>query len=243
MGEECGEEEKTPHYQVFFTLKKKMRFTALKKLLPNSHLEKRFGTREQAAQYCKKEKILHEIGTLSQDTSKKKSERFLEMLQEGKTNMEIIDEEPTAFFHISKLNQWRMEFRKKEAKKWRDIKVYVLWGDTGVGKTREAVANCPDAFFIHAAQLAHGWWDGYEGEKEIIIDEFYDQISIDQMLRYLDGYACRLNMKGSHTWAMWETVVITSNFEPNTWYFNAPEKSREALKRRITDVTELIKEN
>lgn len=46
--------EGTPHIQGFVQLRDKVRLTGLKKLLPKAHLEKRKGTPEEAAHYCKK---------------------------------------------------------------------------------------------------------------------------------------------------------------------------------------------
>ena len=48
-------ESGTPHYQGFVIFKKKQRFTAVVKLLPKAHWEKRKGTREEARDYCMKD--------------------------------------------------------------------------------------------------------------------------------------------------------------------------------------------
>ena len=59
------------------------------------------------------------------------------------------------------------------------------------------------------------WWDGYEGEKEVLIDEFWkDFYKYHELLRLLDRYPCKVEKKGG--WAHLQgmvsatTIVITA---------------------------------
>lgn len=62
-GHEVGEEG-TPHLQGYVIMKKRLRLTSMKKLLPRAHLECANGTPEQASAYCKKEDSFQEWGTI-----------------------------------------------------------------------------------------------------------------------------------------------------------------------------------
>ena len=69
-------------------------------------------------------------------------------------------------------------------------------GPTGCGKTRSAYESTPSGlpkpyFVVMPAQ----WWDGYNGQDTIIFDDFYGQIRMADMLRYLDGYPVQLLSK------------------------------------------------
>ncbi len=64
-GDEVAPKTGTPHYQGFFTLKKKKSLTALKKLGMTCHLEAANGTSIQASDYCKKDKEFVEYGDQS----------------------------------------------------------------------------------------------------------------------------------------------------------------------------------
>lgn len=78
------------------------------------------------------------------------------------------------------------------------------------------------------------WWDGYFGDRCIIIDDFADDIPIQQMLRVLDGWQLRLPVKGSFTYARWDRVIITSNVDE--LYSQAPQEHQLAFRARITKV-------
>ena len=80
------------------------------------------------------------------------------------------------------------------------------------------------------------WWDGYMGEKTLIIDDFDGWISHNRMLGLLDGYQCRLAIKGGFTYARWTKVIITSNKRPESWYDGV---ITEALKRRLHVVIDM----
>jgi hypothetical protein len=77
------------------------------------------------------------------------------------------------------------------------------------------------------------WWDGYDGEKSILIDEYDNQIPITRLLNLLDGYHLRLPVKGGFTYAAWTKVIITTNLNPLELHPNAKQQHRAALHRRI----------
>ena len=95
----------------------------------------------------------------------------------------------------------------------------------------------PDAYKWHANEK---WFDGYKGQKRLVIDEFRDsQMTCASLLKYLDVYKLKLEIKGSHTWAKWDEVFITSNINPEEWYRGVPEATRAALFRRFTTIIEM----
>ena len=119
---------------------------------------------------------------------------------------------------------------KKNRKKFRKVEVVVLSGSTGTGKTRKAMEEAN--YKITGNQLQ--WWDGYEGEKCICIDEYNNDIGITELLNILDGYELRLPIKGSFTYANWNKVYITTNLTKSQFHSNAKSEHRKALFRRVT---------
>lgn len=77
------------------------------------------------------------------------------------------------------------------------------------------------------------WFDGYAGEEVMIIDEFYGWIHYDFLLRLLDRYPLKLQVKGGFVECRASKFVITSNREWKDWYPNVEDKS--ALERRIRE--------
>lgn len=121
--------------------------------------------------------------------------------------------------------------------------VRVFWGATGTGKSYAAFeAAGPLAWWFSPPSSKGGpvWWDGYDGQADIIIDDFDGEfIPIALMLRVLDRYPVQLAVKGGFVPCAFRRVWITSNIEPERWYGSLPEgdRRRAALERRLTEVT------
>jgi hypothetical protein len=94
--------------------------------------------------------------------------------------------------------------------------------------------NCDNPYKIEGYNLS--WWQDYCGEKIIVIDEYDNNVPITQMLNFLDGYKLRLNVKGSHTYAAWEEVHITTNLRLEELHANAKPAHRKAFFRRISEI-------
>lgn len=87
------------------------------------------------------------------------------------------------------------------------------------------------------------WFDGYDGQQAIILDDFYGWIDPATLFRMLDIYAMQLPIKGNFTWAFWNYVFITSNNPPEQWYKpEVMEKiDKSAFYRRLHKICVLEK--
>lgn len=76
------------------------------------------------------------------------------------------------------------------------------------------------------------WFDGYQGQHTLILDDFSgDYCAFRYLLRLLDKYKLKVEIKGGFAWAVWTTVVITSNIHPVGWYHDT---DTSPLQRRLT---------
>lgn len=80
------------------------------------------------------------------------------------------------------------------------------------------------------------FWDGYQGQDFVVIDEFRGSISISHLLRWLDRYPVIVEVKGSSVCFRASRVWITSNLDPKAWYPDADKETVDALMRRLTVV-------
>lgn len=78
------------------------------------------------------------------------------------------------------------------------------------------------------------WWDGYEGQLGILIDDYNAAWPITYLLKVLHEHEHRVEVKGSTAQLRAKFIVITSNKHPDEWYPNADLNQKAALKRRIT---------
>lgn len=110
--------------------------------------------------------------------------------------------------------------------------VHVFWGPTGTGKSRRAWLEAGDDAYCKDPRSK--FWCGYQGENHVIIDEFRGGIDIAHMLRWLDRYPVRVEIKGSSIPLVAGKIWITSNVEPLWWYPDLDEPTRQALVRRLS---------
>ncbi|QCX35053.1 replication-associated protein [Blackfly DNA Virus 17] len=140
--------------------------------------------------------------------------------------------------HERSLRNLRYQAQEREARgKFRRMEVIVLYGKTGVGKTRYVRLHHPHAYSPLSADKL--WWDGYDLEDTIFLDEFTGQLPYQSLLRLTDGHHTLIEGKGTVTFANWHRVYICSSKHPFDWY--PMRKECEELKRRITAFIEIEK--
>ena len=114
------------------------------------------------------------------------------------------------------------------------------WGKAGVGKTRYVWEKHGCALYA-LVDDSNGkvWFDGYNGEDILLIDEFTpEMVPYNYFLHLLEGYKLRLPVKSRFTYANWSTVYITSNWHPKDWY---PKVGyTQALCRRLTRIEHVV---
>lgn len=107
----------------------------------------------------------------------------------------------------------------------------VLWGPPGTGKSMYAwESGGPTAFWLSKPNSNRVFWDGYDGQEVVVIDEFYGWLPYGFMCRLLDRYPMRVETKGSSVPFLARRIIITSNVCPTRWY----NKGLRALRRRLT---------
>lgn len=121
--------------------------------------------------------------------------------------------------------------------------ILIFWGDSGTGKTRKAVEDYPGAYILTKPNKdGNVWFDNYQGEETIIIDEFYGWIPYDLLLRMCDRYALQVPFKGGFAKFSSTRLVFTSNKPWQEWYPHIDDRS--AFERRVREfgkVTEFKK--
>lgn len=222
-GREMCPDTDREHFQGFIITKKTNGIRAIKRIIragDDCHIEHCRGTRRQARDYCWKDGEYVEWGRFESLTQ---SELFRQPIR-------LLKEDYPAFYcryykGLERLVDKGPKFRKMEVK--------VLVGKTDTGKTRR-VMEMDDVFKLDPP---YKWWDGYEGEEILLIDD-YESFAIPrgQLLNILDGYRLRLETKGSHTWAKWTKVYITTNFKVKEW-------ADGAVLRRINEIISTDIEN
>jgi len=235
IGKEVGESG-TPHLQGYLHMNKAKALSAviknLKKVLGTApHVEICKGSPQANIEYCSKGGDFVEWGERPKQGRRMDLEHAAQMVRDGKRMIEIADEHPGTFIRYHKgIRAYKELHDAEKAADWRDVKCYLLTGPTGCGKTRHAMESAERVYKIQGSDLQ--WWDGYEGEEVILIDEYANDMKITKLLALLDGYKLRLPVKGGFTYAAWKEVYITTNLK--NLHEQAGDEHRRALERRIT---------
>lgn len=238
----CGLEvgdEGTPHVQGYIEMSRVMRLAGMRKLIERAHFEVRRGTRDQARGYCLKDGNAFETGVWAAGGQGARNDLrgMMDAIRENQPVIEVMEAFPNVYARNMRFaEKYREVVEKEDTREFRQLDVQVLWGDAGTGKTRQVFEEYPDAFTVNCDEAFP--FEGYDGEQAIVLDDFYGDIKYHQLLRILDGHQYRVNVKGSHRYARWTKVFITSNKRPENWYQMG---MTPALQRRLTNVTEFIR--
>lgn len=232
------------HFQGYCEVPNSLSIKGIQKRLGDmtAHVEKRRGTQAQAVEYCLKDGDFKEFGEKNEQGKRTDIEEVVETLKSGEETLNsVMLNNPSMYCRYRNgLKDITTELTRQKCHDFRHVEVMVLWGDAGSGKTREAIEDSPDYFVLDQADGGTIWFDGYQGQKTLIIDDFYGWIKYGTFLRMLDGYIYRCPVKGGFTYANWTKIFITSNKPPCEWY----EKGyTDALKRRITKVEQKLLEH
>lgn len=216
-------ENGTPHFQgliVFSTVKS---LKQLKNMLPAAHFEVMRGSLEQAEKYCTKEdtRIMGpwKFGEKPQQGRRTDLEQLRLAIQDGATELEIADNFFGSYLRFrSSINRYRLLSARTVRSEHTEALVY--WGPTESGKTRHALELAGDnAFWMPKPPPgATAWWDGYDGQATVVLDEFYGWLPLDMLLRLIDRYPYQVATRGAAVAFISKRIIITSNKPPAMWF-------------------------
>lgn len=236
-------ENGTPHLQGYIEFDKPKRMKATCKLLGGrAYVTMRAKTigkteqwnRDKAREYCMKEGEWLEFGEWSAGGRGARTDlqKLMELINNTEPTIKIMEEMPAVYSkNIRFCEKYQALKEKQQTKQFRKQNVIVLYGKSGTGKSSYAIKNSPDLFHVNPEDSFP--FDGYDGESSILIDDFEGQLKYKHLLKILDGHQLRINVKGSHRYAKWNTVYITCTRRPEDWYQRGltPE-----LARRISEI-------
>lgn len=248
---ECGEENEFVHWQFLLCFSRQVRLTQLKRhFLRDSHwpggqkyseIHAEPSRSDAVSEYVWKEET--RIGFQFEFGSKPVSFN-------NKTDWDSIRDSAKAgdleslpaqiyVTHYRTLKQ----IEKDHLKPKRAIRtIKVIWGPTGVGKSRRAWSEA--GWDAYPKDPRTKFWDGYQGQDNVVIDEFRGGIDVSHILRWFDEYPVNIETKFGGCVFNATSIWVTSNIHPSEWYPQLDSDTLAALLRRleVIHMTERIEE-
>lgn len=240
----CGQWEQCPstekiHFQFYLELNKPMRFSGVKKSLMYKDTNWNMATksREAGRAYALKtesdSKGTRMDGTapieIGEWTGKQGQRSDLLSVKNAIDNGMAEDECWNEFFdqmvrHHKAFKQYRISTKSGRRD---EPKIQILYGGSGTGKSAycQLLEDLQGKEFFWLSAPADGkgrnsrlWWDGYNGEETVVIDEFYGWMPYNFLLRMLDRTKVNVEVKGGSVPLRATNFIFTSNTHPNEWY-------------------------
>jgi len=238
----------------------------VKNFIPGGHTEIKYARREDARHYCMKPCSIEcnqsncsearslgngridwentqptELGDLDDKQQGKRTDidEIKDAIKDGATFEQVCEMNfGFAMAHSRSLKDYIATHTKS-----RDYKteVRIIYGDSGTGKSRWCRDTYPNAYWLSKSSSGNVWWNGYNGQDVVIIDDFYGWIPFDYMLHLMDRYPMTGETKGGVVNVRPKTLIITSNRPPCKWYPKAYENDLQleiAFSRRV-DIIEM----
>ena len=234
-GKEIGESG-TPHYQGFIIFKKQQRLSKLRKLISDrGHYEVAKGKNSQASDYCKKDGEFKEYGELPSERGEKggqaTKERYERAFKQAKCgDIDTIDCD-LLVKHYRTFKQIKMDY-VGDLPPLDYLPGIWIYGDSGIGKSKYARETYTGSY----VKNCNKWWDHYQGEDNIIIDDFDDTHAClgHHLKRWGDHYAFIAETKGGSIYIRPKWIVITSQYKIEDIWKDGP--TVQALLRRFQEI-------
>lgn len=262
MCDEVGLKEHTHHTHFFIYRKNAIRFSKIKKLFPEAHIESAKGTCKENRDYIRKEgkyensnktetnlrDTFEEYGECPAEEQGKRNdlETLYDMIKDGYTDYQILEENPNYMKRLNDISRVREVMRYEQFKNvTREIHCEYWYGKAGSGKT-SGILNRYGFENVYRITDSHNPWDGYRGQDIVVFEEFQcDFFDITKLLIWLDIYPLELPCRYNNKTACFTKVYFTSNLALDlqyTWIQREQPELWRAFLRRIHCVKEFGKD-
>lgn len=223
------------HLQGYVVFDSPVRLAHIKRIWPSAHAEPCNGDHESCVRYCTKDEsrllgpwwFPDEPSVRGLKQGRRSDLREIsERIVAGASLEEIANDHPDSYVRYHRGFEALLYSVRRVPERVKPL-VILCQGGTGTGKSRWCKETLPDAYWKPPGK----WWNGYAGERMVVIDDFdTSDFPYRVLLRVLDRYPMQVETKGGFRHFSPEIIAITSSVDVDIWY---PGHLIPELKRRI----------
>lgn len=244
------------HYQIYMEYSLHQRFSRVKTDFgTTAHIDIARGTRKQCFLYCTKEDTRVagpwtagiDLSLGGGQGSRTDLAEAKESLDRGISMAQFANDHFGTFIRYPRaVHRYREYVQPKRS--WKPH-VLIFYGPTGSGKSRAAFERAAQNGPYYSKPRPTGgsnWWDGYEGEHTVILDDFRSaRWYYDELLQLFDRYPLLTPFKGGYVSQQAREYIITTTEHPHTWYeaenhlpygYAGPTRMPGELLRRVDHI-------
>lgn len=224
---------KKNHFQGFCVFKNQIVLKSASKLLGNVHVIKCNGTPQQNRIYCGAEDYekdgklklknlnFKEFGTLPIQGKRNDIVELKNRIINGEKLDDITIENPMAYHQYGRTLSKIEDICLRKKKRSENCVGTWYYGPTGTGKSHHAYKDFnPDTHYNYKGERG-GWWDGYTGQKTVIINDFRGAIPYDELLKMVDIWPFEVPRRNREPVPLMANhIIITSSLSPEEVYCN-----------------------
>ncbi len=245
----------TKHLQGYLQVNKKTRLSGVKKLQRRAHWEPQSmdATLQDNIHYCSKpipgctctkcvEAGRHPrmgptvvLGEPTSSGQRSDLLNFRDAVKERKRKREVVEDDEL-LKPYAKYPRLYNSLRSLYIKRDFQTTLEIHWGIPNAGKSTYVRNKYPGAYYL--SQPRDGgkgfWWDDYDGEEVVILEEFHGQMYQDMFCSLVNLYPLKVESKGGGMPFMATKLVIISNQDPMLWWKDSSPQTYRRLHEANT---------
>ena len=142
--------------------------------------------------------------------------------KKAKRNMELIKMDPKEAVEGGYIGFCALPSFIKAKREWKNLeevplfierKCFWIWGEPRLGKSYACRSAYPELY----EKPQNKWWDGYQGETAVLLDDFDKQgACLGHYLKiWADNYRFNAEVKGGMLRPCYTVLMVTSNYTPD----------------------------
>lgn len=185
-------------------------------------------------------------GTDSHHASDNDYDKAIQAISSGRSFSEVMVAYPRVCMRYEAgMRKLRANFLMLKESNLEAPTVSVHFGPTRTGKTHAVWKEIGEkwkgnVYWLKSTKDGRLWFDGYDGEECLVIDDFEGNMRVDDFLHLTDRYVQEMKWeyKGGMTRVFFKHIFITSNSKPTEWYKKEPYAKQQAVMARLSKLTD-----